>query len=249
MEVLWILCPLIMLGGMIDAIAGGGGLITLSAYYAVGLPPHIALGTNKFSAVWGTVTASWRYIRSGHVSWRYAVFSIVGALAGSLLGAAIALRVSGNILRYMLLVVVPLVMVLVLRKPKLERVRIEFSNAVMLMLAVACGFVIGVYDGFFGPGTGVFMTMAFSSILRLDMITASGNARVVNLASNLAAIVVFIAGGTIDYAIGIPCAVASIIGNFIGSEIAIKGGGKVIRTVMIVVLSLLLVKIVMELFL
>lgn len=248
MSMLWILCPLILIAGMVDAIAGGGGLISLTAYYAVGLPPHLALGNNKFSSLWGTAVACWRYIRSGHVKWNYALLSAAGALAGSALGAKLSLLVDERYLQLLLVVVVPALAIFILWKPDFGRREHPFGVGMMVFLSIVAGFVTGCYDGFFGPGAGMFMTLAFTAVLGLDMVTASGNARLVNLSSNLAALVTFVIHGNVNYAIGIPCAICGILGNYIGSGMAIKEGSKVIRPVMLVVLFLLLLKIVLDLF-
>lgn len=242
------LCPLIMIAGMVDSIAGGGGLISLAAYYAAGLPPHLALGNNKFSSLWGTAVACWRYIRSGHVRWSLALSSAVGALVGSALGARLSLFMDERFLRILLLVVVPALAVFILWKPDFGTRRKDMSLSMTVILAIASGFVTGGYDGFFGPGAGMFMTFAFTAVLGLDIVTASGNARFVNLSSNLAALVTFILHGNVDFSIGVPCAIFGIIGNYIGSGLAIKGGGKVIRPVMAGVLVLLLLKIVSDMF-
>lgn len=249
MTILWILCPLILIAGMIDSIAGGGGLISLSAYYAVGLPPHLALGNNKFSSLWGTCVACWRYMRAGHIKWKYALLSAAGALIGSALGARLTLMLDERYLQYLLIVIVPLLAVIILWKPDFGQREHALGEGMMVSLSVLAGFVTGGYDGFFGPGAGMFMTMAFTAVLGLDMVTASGNARVVNLSSNLAALVTFVIHGNVNYAIGIPCAVCGILGNYIGAGMAIKGGSKVIRPVMVIVLFLLLLKIVLDLFL
>lgn len=248
MSMLWILCPLILIAGMVDSIAGGGGLISLTAYYAVGLPPHLALGNNKFSSLWGTAVACWRYMRSGHINWSYALLSAAGALTGSALGARLSLLVDERYLQLLLVVVVPALAVFILWKPDFGRSEHAVGSCMMVFLSIAAGFVTGCYDGFFGPGAGMFMTLAFSTVLGLDMVTASGNARLVNLSSNFAALITFVVNGNVNYAIGIPCALCGILGNYIGSGMAIKDGVKVIRPVMLVVLFLLLLKIVLDLF-
>ncbi len=248
MNILWILCPLILIAGMVDAIAGGGGLISLTAYYAVGLPPHLALGNNKFSSLWGTAVACWRYMRSGHIKWSFALLSAAGALVGSALGARLSLLVNERYLQLLLVVIVPALAVFILWKPDFGQKERHLGSGMMVFLSILAGFVTGGYDGFFGPGAGMFMTLAFTVVLGLDMVTASGNARVVNLSSNLAALVTFVIHGNVNYAIGIPCAICGILGNYIGSGMAIKGGSKVIRPVMVIVLVLLLLKIVLDLF-
>lgn len=246
---LWVLYLLVFIAGFVDAIAGGGGLISLSAYYAVGLPPHLALGTNKFSSSCGTVVATARFMRTGNIQWQSAIFAVVGAVAGSALGARLALMLDEKYLQYVMIVLVPLVAVFVLFKKDFGVSAKELSDTRVRVYSVLAGFVIGGYDGFFGPGTGTFLTIIFTAVIGFDMVTACGNTKVVNLASNLAALATFVLNGNVNYRIGIPCALCGIAGCYLGAGLAIQKGTKVVRPVMLVVVVLLLLKIGGDLFL
>lgn len=242
MNVLLILCPIIALGACIDAIAGGGGLITLTAYVAVGLPPQIALGNNKFASASGTAMASLRYMRKGHVHWKLGSIAIVTSLLGSFVGSSLATKYADRYLTYLLLFLVPALALFIILKPDFGQAK-AMDEKFSLPLSALAGLILGWYDGFFGPGTGLFLTLVFTSLIGLDLLSSCGTARVVNLASNLAALCTFMLSGTIDYGIAIPCAFSAILGGYLGSELALKGGVKVIRAVMLIVLALLVFKV------
>lgn len=243
MSILFILCPIIAIGAIIDAIAGGGGLITLTAYVAVGLPPQVALGNNKFAAASGTTIACYRYIRKGEVDWKIGTIAILFSFAGSSVGSYLATRFADAYLHYLLIFLVPAIALFILLKPDFGQAKTMASKYSIPLSAVA-GLLLGAYDGFFGPGTGMFLTIIFTSVIGLDLLRSCGTAKVVNLASNVAALTTFIRFGSIDYGIAIPCAISAIIGGYIGSGLAIRGGVKVIRPVMLFVLALLLLKVV-----
>jgi len=247
MSILFILCPIIAIGAIIDAIAGGGGLITLTAYVAVGLPPQIALGNNKFAAASGTTIACYRYMRKGQVDWKVGTLAILFSLAGSSFGSYLATRYADAYLHYLLIFLVPAIALFIMLKPDFGQAK-PMPTKYSVPLSAVAGLLLGAYDGFFGPGTGMFLTIIFTSVLGLDLLMSCGTAKVVNLASNVAALVTFIRFGSIDYAIAIPCALSAIIGGYIGSGLAIRGGVKVIRPVMLLVLALLLLMVISSTF-
>jgi len=248
-----VLCGFVFLGGFVDSIAGGGGLITLPAYFAMGIPPHTALATNKFSSACGTSFAVLRYWRAGTVSARIGLTAAAGALFGSAVGAKIALMVPASAINTVMLVLVPAVLVFLLlkdriltgdRQPVTGNSKFEILNSKLSWLSLLIGLVIGTYDGFFGPGTGTFLAIAFSAFLGLDLLAASGNARLANLASNLGSVIVFLAGAKVIFPLAFYTAAAGIAGNLLGSMVAVKKGGRVIKPLMVVVLLLLMAEVV-----
>ncbi len=245
LHILWALCPLVFLAGVIDSIAGGGGLVSLTAYAAFGLPPTMALGNNKFSSTCGTTIATIRYAKNKDIDWSVVVVAFVCSICGSLLGSRLALILDGVYLQYLLLFLVPVIAVLTLVKPDFGKAK-ECRHK--LLVSAITGLVVGCYDGFFGPGTGMFLTWIFSAVVGLELLKAVGTTKVVNLSSNIAALVTFAISGNIDYRIGIPCALSSIAGGYIGSGLAVRNGAKVIKPMLVVVLALLLVKVVVNLF-
>lgn len=238
----------VFLAAFVDSIAGGGGLISLPAYYAVGIPPHVALGTNKFSATIGTLFASVRFIKNKSVEWKAALVAGVCALASSAWGANMALLVSERYLQLVLLVLVPILAVFVMAKKDMGEHKEEMTGKKLLLVSVLCGLLVGAYDGFFGPAAGTFYTLAFASIVGMTMTKACGTTKIVNLCSGMAALVTFIINGKIDYSLAIPCTILAIAGNWLGSGLAIKNGAKLVRPVMVAAMVLLLLKIGSDLF-
>ena len=244
-----IVCPLIFLGGFVDSVAGGGGVITLPAYLMAGVPVHLAAGTNKVVNGIGTATATVKYFRSGKIRLSVALPAAAGALAGGYLGAEIAKLLSDALLQGLMLVALPVVAAfLVLKKDFGQRTgEPTRGRTYELLVSMGIGLAIGCYDGMVGPGTGTFMIMAFTGLMSLDLVTASGCAKVGNLASNIAAAVSFAAGGSVLWQLVLPATACSVAGNYCGALYAIRGGGKRIRGMIFVVLGMLFVKLLWEL--
>lgn len=252
LQMISIVCPLVFFASFVDAIAGGGGLISLPAYLLTGMPAHLAYGSNKFSACIGTFLSAGRFLKSGHLHLKIALLSASFALIGSSCGAHLALRLSDHMLRLSMLILLPITAGIVLfNKNGLndENTFAELKPRKAWALAGCIGFFIGMYDGFFGPGTGTFMILAYSLFMGFDFKTACGNTKIVNLSSNLAALIVFITAGQVLYAVAIPAAVCSILGNWLGSGLAIQKGAHFIKPVLLGVLILLFVKIIYDTFL
>ncbi len=246
---MWILFACVFLGGLVDSIAGGGGLITLSAYYAVGIPPHVALGTNKFASSVGTLTASLRFIKEHQVNFKVAAVASVSALLGSPIGAKLAMSIDEKYLRYVLLIAVPVIAVMILRKKDFGEERekeLPLLHAIFLSLAV--GFALGCYDGFFGPGTGTFLTLLFNTVLGMNILRSCGTTKIVNLSSNVAALITYAMNGNVMFGIGLQCTIFSVLGNWVGSGLALKNGVKIVRPILIVTMVLLLIKVATEMF-
>lgn len=250
-EITWmtylIVCPLVFLGGFIDSIAGGGGLITLPAYYIAGLPPSLAGGTNKLSAMAGTTVATGQYARRGLVDWPRGLASLLGSLPGAVLGGYLLTLLPEVAVRLGMLLALPLVAALVLKNKDLS-VRAALEPAAWTLPACfLIGLLIGVYDGLIGPGTGTFLILAYVVFLGEEALTASGTAKLINLGSNLGALATLIATGHVIYALALPAAVFGITGNLLGARLAIRKGAPFIRVLLIVVLSLLLIKLLADL--
>lgn len=246
---LLILCPLIFLAAFIDSIAGGGGLISLNSYQAVGIRDQFALGTNKFSSFFGSTIASINFIRTGNVHWVSLVPAVAAALGGSYAGSRLAIGMDARTFSLIMLIATPVVAALVFFKKDYSGHREKVkSKAVYVLLGILIGAVVGFYDGFYGPGAGMFMQFGFIMIAGLEVKKACGNARIVNWASNLAALVNFVRFGVVVYEVAVVCALFSIAGNFVGSRLAIKKDVKVVRPAMLVVTGLLFVKIAFDYF-
>ena len=246
-----ILFPLIFFAGFVDSIAGGGGLISLPAYLFIGLPGHNALATNKLSSSLGTIVSVSRFANSKAIIFEIGIFSVIFSFLGSFLGAKLAMYIPEYILKIILSILIPIAALLILfRHNNNQNVEKEtnYKKLKMIILSSLIGFSIGMYDGFFGPGTGTFLIIAYVSFMSLDHVKASGTAKIVNLASNISALLTFIIGGKVIFSIGLPAALFGIAGNWVGSGLALKNGSKIIKPIMIIVLALLFLKILSDIF-
>ncbi|MBM4399290.1 MAG: TSUP family transporter [Candidatus Cloacimonetes bacterium] len=241
-----VILPMIFLAGVLDSIAGGGGLISLPTYLLAGLPPHYALGTNKFSSAWGTLFATHNYWRNKMIDTRIALTSACGALLGSWLGTRTVLMIKPDFLNYLLVVLIPIIAVITLLNQNIGNVNTSFSVKLSskYFLGLCAGLVIGFYDGFFGPGTGTFLILIFAVLLKYDFVIANGNTKVVNLSSNIAALLTFLIAGRVYFPIAIPAAIVGIMGNLIGSRFVVLRGNKLIKPIFIIALSLLMGKVI-----
>jgi len=246
LQVFLIACPLVFLGGFVDAIGGGGGLITLPAYLLAGVPVHHAIATNKLSSACGTALATFQFIRKGLVNWRLAVPTILAAIAGSSLGANLSMVTEDGIMEKILFVVLPVVSFVVLN-PKLFHDNREGEWGLGLktwITALISALVVGVYDGFYGPGTGTFLIIAFTVLARMDLRTANAQAKVINLTTNITSLSIFLLNGQVVFLLGIAAAACNMAGNYLGAKLALNKGSRVTKPVILLVLVLLLLKVV-----
>lgn len=241
-----IVCPLVFLAGFVDAIAGGGGLISLPAYMIAGIPTHLALGTNKLSASFGAVISAWRYAKKGYAPWKLSLFCAICALVGSGTGARLALMLDDRYFRIVILVLLPVTAFYVLRKKSFDDNRLPLSEKKTILLGMVISLVIGLYDGFYGPGTGTFLIIALTSMAHLKLTTANGVAKIINLATNIAALTVFMFGGSALLLLGVVGGAFSIAGTYVGTICFEKGGAKIVKPIMIGVIALFFVKIILE---
>jgi len=231
----------------IDSIGGGGGIISVPVYLLAGLPAHYALGTNKMSSCIGTAVSSARYLFGHFVKLKLAVPAVAAALLGASLGTRLQLIADEMYLKYMLLLVLPVVAVVMLRQKKLPETPGEIAPGKQLAIVTVSALVIGTYDGFYGPGTGTFLLLIFCNLAKMDLRTAQGHVKLINLSSNVGALATSLMAGKVLIPIGLIAAAFSMLGNYIGTSLTIKNGSRVVRPVIFTVLSLLAVKIVLEL--
>lgn len=243
-----IVCPLVFLGGFVDAVAGGGGLISLPAYMIVGLNPIDAIGTNKFSASCGTFVATMRYSRCGFIQWRGLLPVVMAALVGSWLGARLALLVENEIFKVVMLVILPITAVFVLNKSALSKYRAPFAVRKTIVVMAILALFMGVYDGFYGPGTGTFLMLMLVCIARLRLERAVGTTKVINLSTNIASLSVFLAHGKVMFPLALVAAIFGVAGNYIGAKYFAKKGAGFVKPLIVVVLSIFFVKLCWELF-
>lgn len=239
-----IVCPMLFLAGFVDSIGGGGGLISLPAYLFAGLPIHYSIATNKLSSACGTSLTTARFIRHRLVDYRLAVPSVVCAVAGSSLGAQLSLRMSDRFMRNILLVVLPAAAFFVLNRHLFQdRGTAAKEDLRTYLISGISAFVIGIYDGFYGPGTGTFLIIAFTVFAKMGVQAANAQTKVINLTTNVTSLVIFLLHGQVVMPLGLAAAACCMAGNYVGSGLAMKNGAKIVRPVILLVLFLLLVKI------
>ena len=242
-----IVCPLVFLAGFVDSIAGGGGLISLPAYLLAGLPIHNAIATNKLSSTTGTLVSTLRLVRNHFADLKLAFPCMAASFCGSIFGAKIALHTSDSILKIVLLILLPIVAFYVLKKKDLEpNLSKQPSAHAKLAILIGSSLLIGIYDGFYGPGTGTFLLLVYTALAKLDVRTASGNMKLVNLSSNVSALVTFLFAGKVIWTLGLAASAFSIAGHYIGSGMVMKNGTRIVRPIILVVLMLLFLKIISE---
>lgn len=231
----------------VDAIGGGGGIISVPIYLLAGLPPHLALGTNKMSACLGTVMSTYRYLKDKFINLGLTIPAIIFAIVGSHFGTKLQLAVNEDYLKYMLLVVLPIVAFFMLKQKKFPEESGEIDPKKQKAIVWCASLIIGVYDGFYGPGTGTFLLLIFCNLAKMDLRSASGTVKAVNLSSNFGALATALWAGKVIIPIGLIAAVFSIAGHYLGAGVTIKNGAKIVRPIIFLVLGLLVIKVVVEL--
>ena len=242
-----IVCPLLFLSGLVDSIAGGGGLISLPAFMLTGMPMHASLATNKLSSTFGTAVAAARLFRNGLIDLRLALPAVIAGGAESALGSSLSLIMPEALIEKILLFVLPAAAFLVLNK-RLFRDNpdsgIQIHSARTCTIVILTALIVGSYDGLYGPGTGSFIIIAFTVFAKMPIIKANGLAKAINLTTNLAALAVFLIHGQAVIALGLAGAACSIAGNYIGTGLAMSKGARIARPVLIAVLALILFRII-----
>ena len=234
-----------LLAGFIDAIVGGGGLILTPALFAAfpGAAPATLFGTNKAGSVWGTAMATWQYSRRVEMRWAALLPAAAAGFAGAFAGAWTVTALSPDLLRKVLPLVLLAVLAYTLAKKDLGRHHApRFSGNAEVWVASLVGLGIGFYDGFFGPGTGSFFVFLFVRLLGYDFLNASAAAKLLNVATNVAAIALFAAKGHVWWQVGAVLAVANVAGSLVGTRLALKHGAGFVRGVFIVVVGALILK-------
>lgn len=247
---LFIICPLIFIGGVIDAIGGGGGLITLPAFMIAGFPVHYAIGTNKISSAMGTTIASIKYIHDGYMPLKLSLFGVVFALTGSSLGAKTALLISDHAFKILMLVILPVTAYYVFRSQNLLTDQKTSQDVITTRTYIICllvAFCLGFYDGFYGPGAGTFMLLLMAGAAKLSVQRANGVTKAINWATNIAAVVVYFVNGKSILIVGLTAGLFSIAGNYIGAKFFERGGSKAVRPVILIVLLLFFVRVIYDL--
>jgi uncharacterized membrane protein YfcA len=239
------LALLIFLAGFVDAIAGGGGLITLPAYLAYGLPPALLLGTNKLSSSMGTAVAAGRFFKETRFRPDFLFIIAVLGAAGAFLGARAIALVPPETIRYLLLALLPPVAIFLAARKSFGfgDTSARFTPNSLLARGSGISFLVSFYDGLLGPGTGTFLALCFTRLCGYDLLRATALAKLLNLVSNLAALAAFLYLGRVRTGLGLAMGLAGMAGNYAGSHVALKKGAWVIRPMLFLVSSALLLKV------
>ena len=232
--------------GFVDAIAGGGGLLTVPALLAAGLPPHLALGTNKGQSVFGSASSLLRYARSPLLDRKQARLTFPLGLCGSFIGASLLLWMRPEVLKPVVIgLLIAAAAFLAVQRPGEASRRVRVARPMRVAgLAALC---LGAYDGFFGPGVGTFLIVVFVALLGRPLDAASADAKAVNFASNLAAVLLFASRGVVIWSVALPMALAQALGAFLGAHATLRGGEKLVRPMVLIVVAALVIKLAAEL--
>lgn len=247
---LLVICPLLFVAGFVDAIGGGGGLISLPAYMLVGLDPHVMIGTNKLSSTMGTTIATIKYARSGYMMWWLCGLCIITALVGSAIGSHLSLIASPTFLMIFMLIALPIIGFYVLFKKDLGARSADkpaYSRRKTAIIAMCIALAVGVYDGFYGPGTGTFLTLLLMGVARLDVFKTAGVTKAINLTTNITALVVFLMNGTVLVGLGLVGGVFNIAGNYLGARMFTSKGASIVRPIILIVLVVFAVRLILQL--
>ncbi|MDA0911860.1 MAG: TSUP family transporter [Proteobacteria bacterium] len=233
---------MIFFAGFVDCIAGGGGMITIPTYLSVGVPPHLVLGTNKMVMSMGTLSAVICLLCSVKVYWRTIILGVVLAFIGSLLGAKlISHLVSYQLMTTLLLIIIPTILIIGAFKNYRSESNYTLTPKFYLHLGLVC-FIVGAYDGFFGPGTGTFLFLGFMYILSMSAKESVTNAKIVNLSANFGALIYFLWTGNIDWYIVMIALPAAMMGYLLGAQFVLKANIKWLKKIVMLVLLGLMIK-------
>ena len=242
-----IVCPFAFLAGFVDSIGGGGGLISLPAYVIAGLPANTAVYTNKLSACLGTIVATVRYCKNNYIDYSLALIGALTAATGGIVGGKCALVVNEIVFKILLIVLLPLIAMYIFLKKDLRATQSKnVSRRRQLAVVSVATFVLGMYVGFYGPGSGTFLILAYTVLAKMDILKAEGNAKIANMAADICSLILFLVNGVVLIPLGLTAAMFSIAGNYIGAGVVLKNGSKVVRFVILFVLFLLFLKVSIE---
>lgn len=244
------ICPLLFLAGVIDGVAGGGGIISLPSYIMTGMPLNFAYGCNKMQSCFGTAASLAKYAKSRFVDMKIALVTSLTAILGSFLSTRIMLSLSESTIKVIIGAAMCFIIVLTLLVNRMkggEKTKVE-ASVKNLLLGLLAGVVLGLYDGFFGPGGGTVAMMIFVLFFGYDIRVGSGNGKIVIVISNFIALVNYVAEGCILYQIAIPATVCNIIGSYIGATLAVKHGRGIVKKFLLLVVVVLILQSLLKLF-
>ena len=245
------LCPLLLIAGILDGIAGGGGIIALPAYLLTGMPVHCAYACNKLQSGLGTACSAGKYIKEGLADIKTALISLPFTILGSMAATRLILSLDAQVVKLIIAVCIPLAAVLMFAKRKLSQktvTRVGISTKTVA-LCIFSGLILGAYDGLFGPGGGTVAMIVFSLLMNYDLRVGCGNGKIIIVVSNITAVIHYITGGYMIWHVALPCAAANMLGSYLGAALAVKKGEKLVTAAMVTVIVVLVVQTVLQFFL
>ena len=244
-----ILAVFCFIAAVVDAISGGGGLISLPAYFAVGFPPHMALGTNKLSAFLSTFASAFKFWKAKKINVEIVSKLFAFSLAGAAIGVKTAVSIEPKYFKPISFVTLILVFLYTLKNKNIGEVNYyKGTTPKTLLIGKIMAFSLGFYDGFLGPGTGSFLIFCLIKIFKVDFSFASGNTKILNLSSNFASLTVFTILGKSNFLYGVPIAIIMSFGAILGAKLAILKGNKFIKPIFLMVTIILILKMSYEFF-
>lgn len=246
LTIILICCAAFFIAGFVDSIAGGGGLITMPVLLLLGLPAHYTLGTAKLSSCLGSLTALITFWRKGAVIKEVVILGVITSYLGAAGASGVTLLLSNELMTIIMIFMLPLGLLISLFCGALKLDDQPLPKKGLWWRVSAIGLSVGFYEGFFGPGAGSFFLIGIHLRLHAGLVKSSGTAKAFNIAGNLGAVTTFASAGTVVYALAVPCAIASILGNHLGAAYAVKVGPRLIRNMLYVVLFMLLVSLVVK---
>lgn len=242
-----IVCPMLFLAGFVDSIAGGGGLISLPAYVFAGLPMHLAIGTNKLSSACGTSLATARFIRHRLINLRLVIPGILAAILGSAAGSSLSVLASEQLIRNILFVALPVAAFFVLNKNLFPEEGSEaVANRRSITICSVASLVVGLYDGFYGPGTGTLLMTLLVGAAHYSLNSAAGTTKVINLSTNIAALFTFLFSGKTLFVLGLSAGAFNIAGAYLGTKFFSEKGAAIAKPMIIIVICIFFIKVVGE---
>lgn len=238
------LVPLLFVAGVLDGIAGGGGIIALPAYMLTGMPMHSAYACNKLQSGCGTLCSGLKYLKEGFADIRTALIAFPLTIAASMLSTRIILGLDGEKIKVIIAVCIPIAVLFMFFKRKVKSPSDSRPpmNVKTVLLSMLSGVLLGAYDAFFGPGGGSIAMIVFSLLLGYDLRIGCGNGKIIIVISNFTALFNYIIGGHMIWHVAIPCTLSNMLGSYIGAALAVKRGEKLVFPAMLTILSVLLIE-------
>ena len=244
---LWYLVPLLFIAGVLDGIAGGGGIIAFPAYMMTGMPIYSVYACNKLQSGLGTLCSCLKYAKEKFIDIKVALLTIPTTILSSFLITKLVMSISEDTIKIIIAICLPIAVILMFLKRKMGSQK-QISHkltAKTVLLALLSGAILGAYDALFGPGGGTIAVMVFSLLLNYDLRVGSGNGKLIIVASNITAVINYIASGHMIWHVALPCSLANMIGSYIGAAIVVKKGEKIIFPAMLVVVASLIIQIIL----